>query len=325
MEYNNRLGRLRVSITHACQLRCTFCHREGIESHWSPRHMPTEVFRALLSAFGSMGGREVNVTGGDPLVHPRAGLVLEELQNFDGHRALCTNGLLLRRIYDQLRPDLIDEVKISVHASSDATGKKLLGAAWSSAVVVDGLKILSERRIPFTMNFSVTSENVAELPEVLERSRRIGANVLIIDLISTRWDTCQDSLNNVDFDAAVEKIAALCGDPVTIRDRTGCVLTRFTTPEGNTWTIKDVRNGVLFTGMCNACRLRTSCGEGVFALRVDSEHTLRPCLLRRDLDQPMEARLDPVDADDWQRALAEMIKKMMSPPYVLESPEQIYE
>ena len=64
-KFNRMQGKLRVSLTHACQLRCRFCHQEGIESHWNALHMPIDYFDALLNAYAEIGGIYLELTGGN--------------------------------------------------------------------------------------------------------------------------------------------------------------------------------------------------------------------------------------------------------------------
>lgn len=322
--FNRHVGRLRVSVTHACQLHCLFCHQEGIENHWRPIHMPPTTFSAMLSAFSSLGGREVNVTGGEPLVHPHISELLSILSGFDGYRALCTNGLLLERVADLITPSSIDEVKISVHAQDDIVGKQLLGRAWSKEKLGRGLEFLAVAGVNFTMNFTVTSSNRHELVSVLDLAEEFGGNVLIIDLISTRWNPEQRGLGRVEFNEAERLVRGRATHLQRMVDRTGCVMDRYVRPDGRFITIKDVTKGLMHTGMCAGCSVKDRCGEGVFVLRADAERTLRPCLLRRDL----ERRDLNVDVDDsvgnWTIRLRDMIEFMMASPVTTSAGESIY-
>jgi molybdenum cofactor biosynthesis enzyme MoaA len=301
-KFNQMLGRLRVSVTHGCQLHCTFCHREGIASHWQPIHMRPQTFGRLVQAFQELGGREVDVTGGDPLVHPQVGELLNNLAGARLHRALCTNGLLLSRVDKQLRRGYIDEIKLSVHASTDAIGKNLLGPAWSASKIEQALQIAHDTALRVTMNFSVTSENLAEFDAVLDKSLKYSTDLLVIDLISTKWNLDQAGLSDTSSSIVLSRLAQL-GRPVGVtQDRTGCALRRFEGPDGQRWLIKDVRNGLFFTGMCTGCTVKANCGEGVFVLRIDSKGTWRPCLLREDLAE--QVSLDDLSVGELRNVLS---------------------
>ncbi|MEH0985967.1 radical SAM protein [Micromonospora sp. CPCC 205556] len=320
--FNEMSGRLRVSVTHACQLRCKFCHQEGISDHWQPIHMDPVVFGRVVDAFCALGGKEIDVTGGDPLVHPRIIEVLEHLADRNIHRALCTNGLLLHRVRKPLEQGYIDEIKLSVHASSDSVGKELLGAAWSEKQMDAMLGLARDVGVAVTINFSVTSENVQEFEMVLQKSLAMRTNLLVIDLIGTRWDLQQRGLRETSTNAIVSRIAALAEPAGVVHDRTGCRMTRFTSPTGNLWMVKDVRNGLLFTGMCNGCQLKQRCGEGVFVLRIDSRGTFRPCLIRPDLE--VRHNIGSYGPETMRDAMAQSLTGMMAEPCRVEAGVSLY-
>ncbi|TWJ25511.1 radical SAM protein [Micromonospora endolithica] len=320
--FSSMLGRLRVSVTHACQLHCKFCHQEGIQSHWRPIHMSVGTFDRLVDAFVEIGGYEIDVTGGDPLVHPEIAGILRVLGGRRLRRALCTNGLLLDRVVPELEAGCVDEVKISVHASDDSVGKALLGRAWSSARLDGMLLLLQQIGVPTTMNFSVTSENFGEFDAVLEKSFEMGTNLLVIDLIGTRWDLQQEELCDTSSDPIIEKLSSLSTLSSVTRDRTGCRISVFKGPGGQRWMVKDVRNGLLFTGMCNGCALKKRCGEGVFVLRVDAEGAFRPCLIRPDLE--VVHPIEHMGSTSLRSALEERIGVMMAEPCAFEAGQSIY-
>src|SRR5688572_2479825 len=91
--FNAMQGKLRVSVTHACQLRCRFCHQEGIDRHWASVHMAPAYFRTLLSTFTQLGGQYVELTGGEPLMHPYFANLLREASLYRRHICVHTNGL----------------------------------------------------------------------------------------------------------------------------------------------------------------------------------------------------------------------------------------
>jgi molybdenum cofactor biosynthesis enzyme MoaA len=284
--------------------------------------MRPETFERLVLAFEELGGRQLDVTGGDPLVHPRIGELLDRLTSRQLHRALCTNGLLLHRVESQLRRGCVDEVKMSVHASTDTVGKELLGAPWSADRVNQAIQLAMDSGVRVTMNFSVTSSNLAEFDSVLMKSIKFGTDLLLIDLISTKWDVDQSPLNGASNSPAVARIVELGSYEGVVADRTGCQLLTFTGPSGQRWMVKDVRNGLLFTGMCQGCTVKDRCGEGVFVLRVDSQGNLRPCLLREDLTERED--LDHLSVEELKSMLADQAARMMVHPFEVSAGSTIY-
>lgn len=88
-----------VTITSACNLDCPICYVHNRSE--GPYHMGVDEFRAVLDHLVRDQGGEldiVNLTGGEPTVHPRLLELLEVARDAGVHRVtLCTNGLRLAR------------------------------------------------------------------------------------------------------------------------------------------------------------------------------------------------------------------------------------
>ena len=124
--FNHMEGKLRISVTHACQLQCQFCHREGIDPHWVPVHISLNYFRDLIKAYSSIGGLYIELTGGEPLCHPEIQNLVEIGSSRRRHLIICTNGLLLNKIQTQLEAGLVHQIKLSLHSTSNSSVSKRL-------------------------------------------------------------------------------------------------------------------------------------------------------------------------------------------------------
>jgi MoaA/NifB/PqqE/SkfB family radical SAM enzyme len=60
--------RLRLELGLDCPLLCLHCSANAAPGH--PGVMPSELAHRLVREFAEMGGKEVTLTGGEPLVHP---------------------------------------------------------------------------------------------------------------------------------------------------------------------------------------------------------------------------------------------------------------
>src|SRR5574341_1910512 len=123
-KFNRMQGKLRVSVTHACQLQCRFCHQEGIEPHWRPVHIALDYSETLLDVYSEVGGRYVELTGGEPLMHPQLSELVRLASAPNRHVCVCTNGLLLERILPEIRSGCVQLIKLSLHAAANSDGAK---------------------------------------------------------------------------------------------------------------------------------------------------------------------------------------------------------
>lgn len=284
--FNGVFGRLRVSVCHACQLRCVFCHREGIANHWAPVFLDPTSFDVLLRAYRTVDGREVNLTGGEPTLHPAIGELLEVAGRDRTWRlTLHTNGLAIDRVLPQLRRGLVDEVRVSLHSTDDSFGKKFLGRAWSFGAIAKGIVAVRDAGTTVTAVFTYSVETAGFLRDVVRLVDALGINLLVLDLISTRWMRVHERARGAGKDDVIEALRPH-GTIVGIEhDGGGCGLLTLRTRNGNRWQVKDVKFGRQFARVCQECALRKECGEGVYALRVDATGVFRPCLLRGDLER----------------------------------------
>ncbi len=94
-------GDLRISLTSACNLRCSYCHNEGQEAPWL--HAKTSAMlgniEKLLEIASRHGVKSVKFSGGDPGVYPGFFMLMDAVagwrQRYPGIAkwGMCTNGV----------------------------------------------------------------------------------------------------------------------------------------------------------------------------------------------------------------------------------------
>lgn len=319
--FNDASGRLRISVTPACQLACIFCHTEGNPDHGARRFMSPVVFAALLDAFEEIGGKEVNVTGGEPLMHPK---ILEMLDCIGNERpyelTFSTNGLALGRLLRADRRFGIDQFKISLHTiREDEAAYKLLGRAWNYRRLRENIRAVKAEGYRIILNYTLTKENLEDLPFVLDEAIELGVDLKVIDLETT--DHTPDHAehrgsnyfmsNSIAVQAAVDTISRHAAFAEVIQGKVGSSLLRYTA--GNsTILIKNPALGKFETAMCTGCPKKSYCAEGVFALRVNANGTYKPCLIRDDFNVQDFPYTLPVSIDDVTPAMKKAIVAMMT-------------
>lgn len=283
--FNRKQGKLRISLTHACQLRCSFCHQEGIEPHWTPTHIADDKLNAVLASYSRLGGNFIELTGGEPLLHPRISSLLEATAGFGLHTTLCTNGMLLQRVLPQLRRRCVQLVKVSMHApETSQTTAELLGRAWSFEKLSSGIRAALEAGAKVQLLFTLTEANVQGLRKVLDHALNWGVDMQLVDLIRSRNKDVRMELGYLGPEIFEHHVSSLATLVKTDFDRTGATLKIYRTPAGAIWEVKEARFGLFHSKMCLGCKLEPNCGEGIYALRVDATGRFKPCLLREDLD-----------------------------------------
>lgn len=163
-----------VEPLFACNLACAGC---GKIQH------PTEVLRRRLTVDEVVGAVEecgapmVSIAGGEPLLHPEIGQMVDALVARRRFVYLCTNGVLLRRRLDRFTP-----------------------SPWFSwAVHVDGLR---ERHDDSVCRPGVFDEAVAAIREAKARGFRVTTNTTFFTTDSPR--TVREVLDFLNDDLQVD-------------------------------------------------------------------------------------------------------------------------
>ena len=309
--FNELQGKLRISVTHACQLRCKFCHREGIDEHWKNITVDPAFFTRIVQAYRNLGGRFVELTGGEPTTHPRIGHLVDIAHERGAETILCTNGLKLDRVLPQIREGKVGLIKLSLHATdSDEQAKSLLGNAWRFEKLRSNVDKALAAGAAFQLIFTHSHQNTRFLEPVLDLALQWNVDLQVVDLITTRAHRPAEELGYVTGEQG-QQIITTRGAYLEreVRDRTGAVLKMYRTPAGKVWEVKDYHFGLLHSSMCNGCRRRQECGEGIYALRVDALGVVKPCLLREDLQRNVPSSLE---TSGIERVLTETLGLMLS-------------
>jgi GTP 3',8-cyclase len=64
--FGRRFPYLRLSLTEACNFRCSYCLPDGYQADGRPRFLALDEIRRLLRAFAALGMHKLRLTGGEP-------------------------------------------------------------------------------------------------------------------------------------------------------------------------------------------------------------------------------------------------------------------
>ncbi|MFE2600664.1 radical SAM protein [Streptomyces sp. NPDC059396] len=286
-------GQLRVSFGPRCNIACWFCHNEGDvpppltrldrTQQPRPRSLDPDEYVILISTLIRAGLKRVYFTGGEPLTSPLARPVLEQLPEPgpDASYTLITNGTLVRTHRSWLSKTRLDKVKVSLHYFSDESLKAIAGTRIGITAILDGIEAAREIFERVELNTLLQKENAHEVRRILDFALERRMPVQFIELVGTDFN--QDRASSaVPADDIISYLRTLTSDEHT--EVTGVGQGR------RVFRIDGIEIDVIHrdlgrhhVGQCGACSLRTTCVEGFWALRVDHDGGVQPCLLREDL------------------------------------------
>lgn len=286
-------GQLRVSFTPRCNIACWFCHNEGDvpppltrkDHSQQPRNrtLTPDGYLTLIGALMNAGLKRVYFTGGEPLTSAMARPVLERLPEHGPNASytLITNGTRVRTHQSWLARTRLDKVKVSLHYFSDDTLRAIAGTRIGIDTVLDGIEAARETFERVELNTLLQKENAHEVERILDFALERRLPVQFIELVSTDFNEAR-AASAVSADAIVAHLRTLTSDDHTEVTSVGQGRRVFRV-DGVEIDVIHRNLGRHHVGQCGTCPLRSQCVEGFWALRVDHNGGVQPCLLRDDL------------------------------------------
>ncbi|MFE1959969.1 radical SAM protein [Streptomyces sp. NPDC059479] len=286
-------GQLRVSFGPRCNIACWFCHNEGDvpppltrvdrSQQPRPRGLDPDGYLTLISSLMGAGLKRVYFTGGEPLISPLARPVLEQLPEPgpDGSYTLITNGTRLRMHQSWLSRTRLDKVKVSLHYFSDESLSAIAGTRRGIDTVLDGIEAAREIFERVELNTLLQRENAHEVRQILDFALERRMPVQFIELVGTDFNEGR-APSAVRADGIIAYLRTLTSDEHTEVAGVGQGRRVFRV-DGIEIDVIHRDLGRHHVGQCGTCPLRTKCVEGFWALRVDHDGGVQPCLLRDDL------------------------------------------
>jgi cyclic pyranopterin phosphate synthase len=179
---------LRLSLTEACNYRCSYCLPDGYVADGKPKFLALDEIRRLVPAFSTLGMSKIRLTGGEPSLRKELPRIIQTVAAVPGIKkiALTTNGCRLPHLVEPWRESGLTALNVSLD-SLDGTRFLAITGHDRFAEVAAGIdKAL-------TLGFDAVKINVVllrdrnddELPAWLEYLREREVSVRFIELMRT--------------------------------------------------------------------------------------------------------------------------------------------
>ncbi len=147
----------RLHLTARCQLRCIHCYAVSGPQASTSGELATDRWVRLIDDIAASGGESVLFTGGEPLLRPDCGHLMEHAASLGLGVTLFTNGLLVRRHLDAIRRSA-SLVQVSLNGPDAQTNDAIRGSGTFAKVLqaVDGL---ADAGVPVRIGMTVMERN----------------------------------------------------------------------------------------------------------------------------------------------------------------------
>src|SRR5450830_867740 len=184
---------LRISVTDRCNFRCNYCMpKETFDKDYA--YLPHsdllsfEEITRIAKVFVAHGVQKIRLTGGEPLLRKNIERLIEQLsalRTVEGHPldlTLTTNGSLLARKAQALKPACLQRVTVSLDGLDDAVFRRMNDVDFPVADVLAGIEAAHAAGLrPIKINMVVkrgTNEH-----EILPMARHFKGSGMVLRFI----------------------------------------------------------------------------------------------------------------------------------------------
>jgi cyclic pyranopterin phosphate synthase len=259
---------LRISITNRCNVKCFYCHHDGIIPQ-KYEMTPEEIMR-ISQVAKNIGIIKIRLSGGEPLIRKDIIDIVNSISKIGfTDVSITTNGILLEEYAQPLKDAGLDRINVSFDTLNPETYRFITKSDYVNQVTRGIEKAVEVGLYPVKVNMVVMRGlNHEEIWDMFHFCKETGAVLQLIELLKTENCPDEDFFDDYYYDMSIiEKKLLEKADNVKTRrfmqDRK-----KYYLEGGEIEVVKPMDN----TEFCKNCT----------RLRITPEGKLKPCLLRND-------------------------------------------
>ena len=259
---------LRISITNRCNVKCFYCHHDGIIPQ-KYEMTPEEIMR-ISQVAKNIGIIKIRLSGGEPLIRKDIIDIVNSISKIGfTDVSITTNGILLEEYAQPLKDAGLDRINVSFDTLNPETYRFITKSDYVNQVKRGIEKAVEVGLYPVKVNMVVMRGlNHEEIWDMFHFCKETGAVLQLIELLKTENCPDEDFFDDYYYDMSIiEKKLLEKADNVKTRrfmqDRK-----KYYLEGGEIEVVKPMDN----TEFCKNCT----------RLRITPEGKLKPCLLRND-------------------------------------------
>lgn len=139
--FSRRFHYLRLSLTEACNFRCTYCLPDGYRPDGRKSFLTVDEIRRVVHGFAELGVKKIRLTGGEPSMRRDLPAIIEIVANTAGIEkvAMTTNGYRLKERAAQWYDAGLRDLNVSID-SLDPRQFQLITGENKLAEILDGIE-----------------------------------------------------------------------------------------------------------------------------------------------------------------------------------------
>jgi cyclic pyranopterin phosphate synthase len=270
--FHRNINYMRISVTDRCNMRCIYCN-----SHLAPHLTHDDILRykeiqKIVKAAARLGVKNIRITGGEPLVRPDVGALIELLYLIEGINdiSLTTNGVFLEKYMHELKEAGLKRVNISLDSFNPDKFKYITGGG-NVEDVLRGIEAAKEAGLdPVKINMvPIKGVNDDEIADFARKSITDGWNVRYIEYMPFA-DSEDDKKKMIGIDEIKEIVANAIGTLEPCGTAIGNGPAKYYRFPDATGTVGFI--GAMTHSFCSECN----------RFRLTADGRLMPCLMQDD-------------------------------------------
>lgn len=259
---------LRISITNRCNVKCFYCHHDGIIPQ--DYEMTSREIEIIARIARGIGIKKIRLSGGEPLIRSDIIEIVQKISSI-GFKdvSITTNGTLLGKYADELVNAGLNRVNVSFDTLNQDTYRFITKKNYLNKTKSGIIKAVAAGLYPVKVNMVVMKGiNDHEIWDMFRFCKENNVILQLIELLKT--DNCPDNgffdKFHYDMDGIEEELTEISSQIKTrqfMQDRK-----KYFVDGGEIEIVKPMDN----TAFCKNCT----------RLRITPDGKIKPCLLKND-------------------------------------------
>lgn len=297
---------VRIIVTKRCNLRCCYCHEEGVAANDLQELPPEEVILLSRIAYDT-GVRKFKLMGGEPTLREDLSVIIRGIKRFSEQIdvSMISNGILIKDFADEYKGAGIDRFNISLHGWNSERYRKVTGASESCLQKTkESILFLLERKMLSKLNYLLLKgQNETEFLDLIKWTSQYNVKLDVLNVLYSSKNERVFKPLFYSYAEIFDFIRTQCkvGSVRLVENPFNLPSTQVVLRNGGILNLKNYPlNKEMPFRSCAGCAEFAYCIEGIKAIRLTNEGKIKPCLFRQDNEFDLSAC---VKAEGYQGAV----------------------
>ncbi len=156
--------------TYKCNFTCEYCDVWRYKEH----EMTTKEALSMIDQFAKLGTRRFSFNGGEPLLRPDLGILIDRCRERGMFTTMFSNGSLVAKNVDKLKG--LDILTISLDGPKEVHERQRMAGTYDK--VIEGIKAAKAAGLKVWTNTVITKDNLDYLCALTEEAKSLGVKMI---------------------------------------------------------------------------------------------------------------------------------------------------